>query len=282
MTITVPDDYRDMEPSSEITQLLEIMRRLRDPNGGCPWDLNQTFTSIIPYTIEEAYEVKDAIERDDMVELCDELGDLLLQVVYHAEIAKERGAFDFADVVQSINRKMLRRHPHVFGSEAHRKAGLKAGEWERIKAEERTEKAALKADRQTPKTPRLLDDVPNTLPALNRALKLQKRAASVGFDWNDINLVFDKLREEFTELEAECAKAKHDNGLVDEMGDIFFVAVNLARHLKIDPEIALNSTNSKFTRRFNHIEETLRHQGLLLEDADLEQMEALWQESKNI
>lgn len=280
--MSLNDDYRDLEPSEDIARLLEIMQRLRDPVTGCSWDKKQTFQSIIPYTIEEAYEVQDAIEREDMVDLCDELGDLLLQVVYHAAIAKERGAFTFNDVVKSITRKMLRRHPHVFGSAKQRQNGLQSGEWERIKVLERAEKEAAKGASETAETPHFLDSVPNTLPALRRAMKLQKRAATVGFDWDNIDLVFDKLREEFEELEMECTNPGARARQLDEMGDILFVAVNLARHLKIDPEAALSSTNSKFINRFNYIEDTLHKENRTLADASLDEMEALWQSAKTI
>ena len=278
--MSLNDDYRDLEPSVDIARLLEIMSRLRAPDTGCAWDIKQTFKTIVPYTIEEAYEVKDAIERDDMSDLCDELGDLLLQVVYHAEIAKERGAFDFHDVVQSITAKMLRRHPHVFGTQKQRQNGLQAGEWERIKTIERAEKEAAKGTTLMQEPEQLLDHVPATLPALTRALKLQKRAATVGFDWDNIDLVFDKLREEFEELKTEYAKADAAEQQLDEMGDILFVAVNLARHLKIDPEVALNSTNAKFINRFNFVEKELHKLGRELKEASLEEMEALWQSAK--
>lgn len=280
-TMSIDDDYRDLDPSGDISRLLEIMGRLRDPETGCPQDIKQTFETIIPYTIEEAYEVKDAIERDDMNDLCDELGDLLLQVVYHAEMASERGAFNFEDIVKSITRKMIRRHPHVFGTHEQRANGMKEGDWERIKTIERAEKQAAKGTQEKSTRPLLLDSVPNTLPALAHALKLQKRASTVGFDWNNIDLVFDKLREEFAELEVECAKIDANEKKLDEMGDILFVAVNLARHLKIDPEVALSSTNSKFIKRFNFIEDALNKKNKTLEDATLEEMEALWQTAKN-
>ncbi|MEP6357068.1 MAG: nucleoside triphosphate pyrophosphohydrolase [Hyphomicrobiales bacterium] len=279
--MSIDDDYRDLEPSGDIARLLEIMGRLRDPETGCPQDIIQTFKTIVPYTIEEAYEVKDAIERDDMNDLCDELGDLLLQVVYHAEMASERGAFNFEDVVKSITKKMIRRHPHVFGTNEQRESGMKEGDWERIKTIERAEKEATKSAHEKSNSSLLLDSVPNTLPALTHAMKLQKRASTVGFDWNNIDLVFDKLREEFAELEAECAKDDSNEQQLDEMGDILFVAVNLARHLKIDPEVALNSTNSKFIKRFNFIENALNKKNKTLENATLEEMEALWQAAKN-
>lgn len=282
-------DYRDLAPSRDLSRLLTIMQRLRDPEGGCPWDIKQTYETIVPYTIEEAYEVKDAIERADMADLCDELGDLLLQVVYHAQIASERGDFDFGDVVEGISRKMLHRHPHVFGTKKQRENGMQPGDWERIKAQERAEKSAPKPDllqnnpnllQNNKDTPLLLQSVPSTLPALSRALKLQKRAATVGFDWDDINLVFDKLREEFAELEEECQTNPEGRGVGDELGDILFVAVNLARHLHIDPETALNATNLKFIRRFTYIEKTLLDRSRRLQDVDLDVMEALWIEAK--
>ena len=274
------EDYRDIEPSRNIDRLLEVMARLRDPVAGCSWDQKQTFESIAPYTIEEAYEVKDAIDRDDMPDLCDELGDLLLQVVYHAEIAKEQGAFDFGDVVEAINRKMIRRHPHVFGTEEQKKNGIQAGEWERIKAVERAEKTALKPE-QAEDEALLLDSVPATLPALSHAMTLQKRASTVGFDCNDIGLVFDKLREEFQEFEVEQARGDHDK-MQDELGDVLFVAVNLARHLKIDPEAALAGTNRKFIKRFNHIERQLRAENRTLTEADLDELERYWVEAKSL
>ncbi|MEP3631204.1 MAG: nucleoside triphosphate pyrophosphohydrolase [Hyphomicrobiales bacterium] len=279
--MAMDEDYRDIEPSRDIERLLEVMARLRDPVAGCSWDQKQTFESIAPYTIEEAYEVKDAIDRDDMPDLCDELGDLLLQVVYHAEIAKEQGAFDFGDVVEAINRKMIRRHPHVFGTEEQKKSGIQAGEWERIKAVERAEKAALKPAQTKAEEALLLDSVPATLPALSHAMKLQKRASTVGFDWNDIGLVFDKLREEFQEFEVEQASGDQDK-MQDELGDILFVAVNLARHLKIDPEAALAGTNRKFIKRFNHIERQLRAENRTLTEADLNELERYWVEAKSI
>lgn len=274
------EDYRDLEPAREIDRLLEIMKRLRDPLSGCPWDQKQTFKSIAPYTVEEAYEVKDAVERDDMVDLCDELGDLLLQVVYHADIASDRGDFDFGDVVQSITAKMLRRHPHVFGNEEQRKNGMQPGQWERIKKLERAQKVTSKGAAGAQTEQFLLDTIPNNLPALSRALKLQNRASTVGFDWNDINLVFDKLREEFAEFEVEYASGNLEK-MSEEMGDILFVAVNLARHLKIDAEAALSGTNEKFIKRFSYIEQTLIDRDQTLEGTDLEVMESLWIKSKN-
>src|SRR5712671_919246 len=246
-----------MTPSHDISRLLEIMAMLRTPGSGCPWDLEQTFKTIAPYTIEEAYEVADAIEKGDMRGLEEELGDLLLQVVYHARMAEEEGAFAFADVARAITAKMIRRHPHVFGSEAERAAGAAPGFWERIKAKEK----APSADGG------VLDDVPAALPALTRAVKLQDKAARVGFDWPSLAPVFDKLKEELAELEeavADGAGSKTAAGrteIEEEFGDLLFVVANVARHLKIDPESALRSANQKFIRRFGRIEELLAAQG---------------------
>jgi tetrapyrrole methylase family protein/MazG family protein/ATP diphosphatase len=256
-----------------IETLLAIMARLRSPEIGCPWDLEQDFASIAPYTIEEAYEVADAIEQGDMNELRDELGDLLLQVVFHAQMAKESGAFHFDDVVRAICEKMIRRHPHVFGDEGARSAGTVKGRWEEIKAEEKRAKG--KAQEQS-----LLDEIPLALPALTRALKLQQRAASVGFDWPSTDNVLDKLNEEMLELSHELAKGGDKDRLEDEFGDILFVYANLARHLKIDPEAALRRTNAKFRRRFGRIEEKLAAQGRDLTQSNLEEMDAMWNEAK--
>lgn len=259
--------------SGQIEALLAIMAKLRSPDGGCPWDLEQDFSSIAPYTIEEAYEVADAIELGDMNELKDELGDLLLQVVFHAQMAKEEGHFTFDDVVRAICEKMIRRHPHVFGNEEARNAGTVSGRWEEIKAEEKRAKG-----KSAPAS--LLDDVPLALPALTRALKLQKRAASVGFDWPSTDNVLDKLNEEMLELSTELAKGGDKDRLEDEFGDILFVYANLARHLEIDPEAALRRTNAKFRRRFGRIEEKLKTQGRSMEQSDLAEMDALWNEAK--
>lgn len=263
-----------MTPSEmdKIDALLEIMARLRDPDGGCPWDLEQTYATIAPYTIEEAYEVADAIEQGDMEGLKDELGDLLLQVVFHAQMAKEDGTFEFADVVRAICEKMIRRHPHVFGDEEQRNAGSVKGRWEEIKAEEKAAKGTVSAS--------ILDDVPHALPALSRAVKLQNRAARVGFDWPDTSQVIDKLNEEMLELSAEVAKGGDADRLEDEMGDLLFVYANLARHLKIDPEAALRRANAKFRRRFGRIEEKLAAEGRKPEQSTLKEMDALWNEAK--
>ena len=228
----------DTPDLSRIDALLAIMARLRDPEGGCPWDLEQNFETIAPYTIEEAYEVADAIEQGDMAELRDELGDLLFQVVFHARMAEELKAFDFNDVVRAICEKMIRRHPHVFGDEEQREAGAVKGRWEEIKAEEKAAKQK--------KLESILDDVPLSLPALTRAVKLQNRAARVGFDWPDTSLVIDKLNEEMLELSTELAQGGDADRIEDEMGDLLFVYANLARHLKVDPEKALR--RARFSR----------------------------------
>ena len=259
--------------SKRIDDLLSIMARLRSPDGGCPWDIEQDFATIAPYTIEEAYEVADAIERADMSDLRDELGDLLFQVVFHAQMAKEADQFTFDDVAQSICEKMIRRHPHVFGNLEQKSAGAVQGQWEAIKAEERAAKG-------NPSNESILDDVPLALPALTRALKLQKRAASVGFDWPDIANVVDKLNEEMLELSQELAKGGDKDRLEDEFGDILFVYANLARHLKIDPEAALRRTNAKFRRRFGYIEKTLAADGRTPDQSNLEEMDALWNAAK--
>ncbi|MBI1261749.1 MAG: nucleoside triphosphate pyrophosphohydrolase [Rhizobiales bacterium] len=258
---------------TRIEKLLEIMAQLRARDGGCPWDLEQDFKSIAPYTIEEAYEVADAIELGDMKELREELGDLLFQVVFHAQMASEEGHFDFGDVVRAINEKMIRRHPHVFGDEEARNAGAVKGRWEEIKAEEKAAKGEA-----APQS--ILDDVPLALPALVRAVKLQNKAARVGFDWPDISLVLDKLNEEMLELSTELAKGGDMDRLEDELGDMLFVYANLARHLKIDPENALRRANAKFRRRFGRIEDWLAEKGTALEDSNLEEMDALWNAAK--
>lgn len=257
---------------SAIDRLLAIMARLRDPNDGCPWDIEQDFASIAPYTIEEAYEVADAIERGDMTELKEELGDLLLQVVFHARMAEEGGHFSFDDVANAISEKMTRRHPHVFGDEGERNASEVRTRWEDIKAAEKAAKGAAQTS--------ILDDVPLALPALTRAVKLQNRAARVGFDWPDTSLVIDKLNEEMLELSAEIANGGDPDRLEDEMGDLLFVYANLARHMKIDPEAALRRANAKFRRRFGRIEEKLAAKGKSPEESTLEEMDALWNEAK--
>jgi MazG family protein len=265
---------KNPKPANEISELLEIMRRLRDPEGGCPWDLEQDFASIAPYTIEEAYEVAGAIEEEDWAALKDELGDLLFQVVFHARMAEERKLFDFQDVVTAITTKMRRRHPHVFGElEGIHSADAQTLAWEEHKKKERAQKALEGGGS-------LLDDVPLALPALLRAAKLQKRAASIGFDWDNADQVIAKIAEEAGEIaEARAAGASQDK-IEDEVGDLLFALANLARHLKVDPEAALRRTNGKFTRRFNMIEDTLRAQGKSPDDASLDEMEAIWQAAK--
>lgn len=256
-------------PRREIATLLAIMQALRTPETGCPWDLQQDFASIAPYTLEEAYEVLDAIERGEMDDLRDELGDLLLQVVYHAQMAMEADHFEFADVVEAITTKMVRRHPHVFGDPAARAAGVETGFWERAKDAERQ---GTKKQRK-----RVLDDIPAALPALTRALKLQKRAARVGFDWPDVSQVLDKIIEEAQEL-TEARDHLPVEKQTEEFGDMLFVMVNLGRHLGLDAEDALRKANAKFTRRFNYIEDKLKTQGSSVEEADLEKMDTIWNE----
>lgn len=276
-----------LTPSRDIKRLLEIMKALRTPETGCPWDLEQDFKSIAPYTIEEACEVADAIERDDMEDLRLELGDLLLQSVYHAQMAAEKGLFDFGDVVEGISQKMIRRHPHVFGTadvsaEEFSARGMAEGTWERIKAEEKAEAEAIRKSKGLPPknaNASLLDDVPNALPALACAVKLQKKASKVGFDWNDPHAVIAKIREELDEFEAEL---KDDNSekQSEELGDIFFALANLARHQKIDPDSALRSTNQKFRNRFAYIEANIARKNETMESASLKTMDALWNEAK--
>ena len=262
-----------MKPSRDISGLLAIMAALRAPASGCPWDLEQTFATIAPYTIEEAYEVADAIARGDLRDLADELGDLLLQVVFHARMAEEAGTFDFGDVVQAITTKLLRRHPHVFGDAAARTPAAVKGLWERIKAQE-------KADRGTAsKQPGALDGVALALPALTRAAKLQSKAGAVGFDWNNARAVLAKIREEADEIEAEL-DADNAGRVAGEIGDLLFAVTNLARHLGVDPEAALRLTNAKFERRFASIEAALRMTGKSPETASLAEMDALWDEAK--
>ncbi|WP_299484116.1 nucleoside triphosphate pyrophosphohydrolase [uncultured Roseibium sp.] len=273
-----------MTPSRDISRLIEIMAALRTPVTGCPWDLEQSFETIAPFTLEEAYEVADAIAKNDMLDLREELGDLLLQVVYHAQMASEDDHFDFGDVVEGVTKKMIRRHPHVFGDEHGEKAEHVKGIWERIKAEEKAEKLA---ERQalglTDERKKFLDDVPTAFPALQEADKLQRRASKVGFDWNDPRLVLDKIREETHELDEELSKDGPDKDRIeDELGDTLFALANLARHLDIDPEEALRRTNRKFRRRFAAIETQAAETGTTLESMSLEQMEAAWQSAKTI
>ena len=263
-----------MKPSRDIARLIEIMAALRTPGSGCPWDLEQTFETIAPYTIEEAYEVADAIARGNLDHLKDELGDLLLQVVFHARMAEEQGRFDFGDVVESITRKLIRRHPHVFADEYGRTAEAVKGLWERIKAEERAERGeAAPAG--------ALAGVPAALPALTRALKLQEKAGRVGFDWNDPRAVLAKIREEIGEIEATIDEGDKSRTAA-EIGDLLFAVVNLARHFDADPEGVLRGTNLKFERRFAAIERALAARGKAPRDATLAEMDALWDEAKAV
>ncbi|MBB4405706.1 MULTISPECIES: nucleoside triphosphate pyrophosphohydrolase [Agrobacterium tumefaciens complex] len=272
-----------MEASKDISRLIEIMEALRQPETGCPWDVVQTFETIKPYTIEEAYEVADAIERKDMDDLCEELGDLLLQVVFHARIAEERGEFAFGDVVEAVTSKMIRRHPHVFAvSEADTPDSVKL-QWDRIKAAEKRERAERRARRGITEDFKagFLGGVQRSQPALTEALKLQEQAARAGFDWSDPAPILDKIEEEIAELREALAEGKPEK-VSDELGDLIFALVNIGRHVKADPEDALRGTNTKFRRRFNHIETSLTENGETLEEASLERMEDLWQAAKRI
>jgi nucleoside triphosphate diphosphatase len=266
-------DQSEQPREPGVQRLLAVMRRLRDPEEGCPWDLEQTFSTIAPYTIEEAYEVADAIARADWEDLEGELGDLLLQVVYHAQLAAEAGLFDFETIAARIADKMVRRHPHVFGAVEIADAAAQRSAWEAVKAEERRLKAEV-----TGREPSLLDDVPTNLPAVTRALKLQRRAARVGFDWPNAQDVLCKLHEEVSELEAATASDNPD-GEAEEIGDLLFTLVNLARHLDVDPEAALRTTNAKFERRFRKIERDLQ---LASRDVPppLDALERAWEEAK--
>ena len=261
-----------MKPSRDMAALIEIMAALRKPGSGCPWDLEQSFATIAPYTIEEAYEVADAISRGDLEHLREELGDLLLQVVFHARMAQEAGAFDFGDVVLAITEKLLRRHPHVFGEARGLSAEAVKELWERIKAAE-------KAEAGSAEPAGALSGVPIALPGLTRALKLQAKAGKVGFDWNDARAVLAKIREEADEIEQEIARGRQDEAAA-EVGDQLFAVVNLARHLGVDPEAALRATNAKFERRFAAIERALAARGKSPKDATLAEMDALWDEAK--
>ncbi|HEX8541920.1 MAG TPA: nucleoside triphosphate pyrophosphohydrolase [Pseudomonas sp.] len=264
-----------------LPDLLHLMARLRDPQFGCPWDVKQNYASIVPHTLEEAYEVADAIERGDFDDLKGELGDLLFQVVYYSQLAREEGRFEFAGVIDGITRKLIRRHPHVFATgdlyaplETPRLSEDQVKQrWEEIKAEERADKSAA------PEQLSLLDDVPAVLPALSRAAKLQKRAARVGFDWPAALPVVDNVREELDEV-LEAMASNDAEAIAEEVGDLLFAAVNLARHLKVDPESALRSANTKFERRFRFIEQALRQTHRPIEDCTLEEMDALWGEAK--
>ncbi len=263
MSENKPPDHRNIEA------LLAVMAQLRNPQGGCPWDLEQNFRTIAPYTIEEAYEVADAIERGDMASLKDELGDLLFQTVFHAQLAKEAALFDFADVVEAITDKMIRRHPHVFAAADLRTAEEQTDAWERQKAEERATKGHVS----------LLDDVPLAHAGLTRAVKLQKRAARVGFDWTDAKDVLNKISEETGEL-VEAIDQSDPDKIEDEFGDLLFALANLSRHLKVDPEAALRRTNEKFMRRFQFIEREIARSKRTMDAVSLDEMEALWREAK--
>lgn len=267
----------------QLDDLLHLMARLRDPQHGCPWDLKQNYATIVPHTIEEAYEVADAIERGDFDHLPGELGDLLFQVVYYSQLAREEGRFEFAQVVDAITTKLIRRHPHVFPDGdlygavdvAKLEEAAVKQRWEEIKAEERAEKAAV------PEQLSLLDDVPSALPSLSRAIKLQKRAAQVGFDWPEALPVVDKVREELDEV-LEAMSENDPEAISEEIGDLLFVVSNLARHLKVDPETALRAANAKFERRFRFIEQALREAGRNMEDCALDELDALWGEAKKL
>jgi len=260
--------------SRSIDELIQVMARLRAEEGGCPWDREQSFATIAPFTVEEAYEVADAIERADMVELKGELGDLLFQVVFHARMAEEAGLFDFGDVVAAIVEKMVRRHPHVFGSAQVADAEAQTSAWEAQKASERAAKAA------GPAASSVLDEVARTLPALTRAVKLQRRAARVGFDWPEIAGVWAKLAEEQAELEAELAAGGDSQRCEQELGDLLFTCVNLARHLGFDPEQALRGANGRFERRFRGVEQRLQATGRSVAQADAAELDRLWGEVK--
>jgi ATP diphosphatase len=268
-----------MTPSRDIAGLIEIMAQLRTPVTGCPWDVEQTFATIAPYTIEEAYEVADAIVRHDLGDLCEELGDLLLQVVFHARMAEEQNAFAFGDVVEAITRKMIRRHPHVFADKDGKLTPADVKDvWERIKAEEKAERAARQPAGAAAHSS-LLASVKAGQPSLSQAMALQKKASSVGFDWNDPRAVLAKIREEADEIEAALDRGDTEE-VAAETGDLMFALVNLARHVGADPDLALRGTNAKFERRFGYIEQALAAKGRTLQDASLEEMDALWDEAK--
>ncbi|WP_182085043.1 nucleoside triphosphate pyrophosphohydrolase [Aureimonas sp. ME7] len=281
-----------MQSSHDIARLIEIMAALRQPKTGCPWDIEQTFDTIVPYTIEETYEVVDAIERRDALDLREELGDLLLQVVYHSQLAAELGLFEFGDVVEGITRKMIRRHPHVFGDAEARSARSAKGQWNRIKEEEKRERREERAARRSLEangsewlhvpagdSDGLLDAVPNALPALPLARKIQERAATVGFDWTEPEPIIAKLREETAEFE-EAAASSDRSAIESELGDILFTVVNLARRYEIDPDTALRGTVAKFRRWFSHMEDAARQGERSLADLSLPEQETLWQGAK--
>jgi ATP diphosphatase len=270
-----------------VEDLLYLMSRLRDPETGCPWDIKQTFSSIVPHTIEEAYEVADAIEKQDYPHLKEELGDLLFQVIFYSQMGKEQQHFEFSDIVHTLVAKLVRRHPHVFPTGELRSENNHItlsddeikGRWEQIKAQERAEKEAANLEKQTPEFVSILSDIPNVLPALQRAEKLQKRASTVGFDWPEASQVLDKIEEEITELREAMAENNQAN-IQDELGDLMFAMTNLARHVNVKSEMAVRSTNEKFVNRFQYIERVLQGKGVTLEQASLEEMEAIWQQAK--
>lgn len=273
----------EIKVSRDINDLIIIMAALRDPQTGCPWDIEQTCETIIPYTIEEVYEVVDAIQRNDPVDLCDELGDLLLQVIYYAQICREKNLFSFGDVVEAITGKMIRRHPHVFGSPQERSQGMQKGQWQKIKEQEKEMRQLKKAisNKVDNKEDSLLDEVATVFPSPIEAMKLQNKAASVGFDWPDVSNVLDKLKEETAEI-AEAIDQDNISDVEAELGDIYFTIINLARKLNIDPEKALSRTNSKFRQRFYHIEKKVAEMGGDIKKQPLEQMEAYWCEAKKL
>lgn len=260
---------------SDLKQLLNLMAQLRDPERGCPWDLRQDFRSIVPHTLEEAYEVAETIESGDLGALCDELGDLLFQVIFYSQLAQEREAFAFDDVVAALSEKLIRRHPHVFSEAGQAQPTTSHRSWEDIKAQERLEKQT-----ETMEQTGALDGIARTLPALPRAMKLQRRAAQVGFDWNAPQPVLEKIREEISELEVEITAGAEHVRLEDELGDILFACVNLARHLQVDAEAALRHTNAKFERRFRRVESLLQEAGVHKDSTNLEALEAAWQQAK--
>lgn len=278
-----PQNERKLGIADPMERLLHVMQRLRDPKNGCPWDIEQTFETIAPYTIEEAYEVAEAITLNDMDALKDELGDLLLQVVYHAQMASEEKAFDFNDVADAISEKMVRRHPHVFAGQSIETAEAQTAAWEAQKAAERAQKAEAEG-----RTASVLDGVSAAYPALMRAFKIQKRVVRVGFDWPETRGVFDKIEEELEELEVEVGgweagdhSEQRREDIEDEMGDLLFTVVNLARHLNIDPETALRRCNAKFEKRFRYMESALTKDGKNIEDSSMDVLEELWQEAKS-
>ncbi len=260
----------------ELKKLLKIMADLRNPDGGCPWDIKQSFASIAAYTVEEAYEVADAIERKDMEDLKNELGDLLFQVVFHAQMASEQNQFDFVDVVNEINNKLVSRHPHVFGGDKTRDEEQLNSDWEKHKKQERAEKKLVSEKQHTSH----LDGIASAMPALRWSEKLQKRAAHHGFDWENIQPVFDKLNEEIGELKAEIKHQDNQQRITDEMGDILFASVNLSRHLGVNPEQALRDSNRKFISRFEVVEQLLQQDGKQMEDCSVDLLEEYWQKAK--